>query len=184
MSVYSSSEIRNSAALEAEAEFGLCCIEQFCMTLRADSSVLEVGSGPGLLLSNLHKNFPNLKFEGIEPYTSGYQGTKSKSHCGKILIHNTHYEQFEAKNKFDLVFSINVFEHLHDWRDFINKAAIWLKPNGRFVVLCPNYSFPYGHTTVCLFSSTKRSLSDCLKSKLTNLMLKITPTPVGYTQLR
>ena len=83
MSVYSSSEIRNSAALEAEAEFGLCCIEQFCMTLRADSSVLEVGSGPGLLLSNLHKNFPNLKFEGIEPYTSGYQGTKSKSHCGK-----------------------------------------------------------------------------------------------------
>ena len=56
MSLYSSSEIRNSAALEAEAEFGLCCIEQFCMTLRADSSVLEVGSGPGLLLSNLHKN--------------------------------------------------------------------------------------------------------------------------------
>ena len=143
MSVYSSSEIRNSAALEAEAEFGLCCIEQFCMTLRADSSILEVGSGPGLLLSNLQKNFPELKFEGIEPHTSGYQGTKNKSYTGKTPIHNTHYEQFEAENKFDLVFSINVFEHLRDWKDFINKAAIWLKPDGLFVVLCPNYSFPY-----------------------------------------
>ena len=97
MSVYSSSEIRNNAAIEAEAEFGLCCIEQFCMTLRADSSVLEVGSGPGLLLSNLQKKFPDLRFEGIEPYTSGYQGTKNKSHFRKTLIHNTHMSNLRQK---------------------------------------------------------------------------------------
>ena len=37
MSVYRNYKIRNSAAIEAEAEFGLSCIEPLCLTLRADS---------------------------------------------------------------------------------------------------------------------------------------------------
>ena len=52
-----------------------------------------------------------------------------------------------------------MFEHLHDWRDFINKAAIWLKPNGLFVVLCPNYSFPYeSHYGLPIFLNKETTL--------------------------
>ena len=47
-----------------------------------------------------------------------------------------------------------------------------------FVVLCPNYSFPYGHTTVCLFSSTKITFR-LFKKQIDKLMLKITPTACG-----
>ena len=143
MSVYSSSEIRKRATIEAEAEFGFNRIRRYCLTLEAGSKILEVGSGPAVLLHKLQENFPNLKFEGIEPDKSSYEGAKYKSTLENTIIHNVHYEHFETEKKFDLIFSINVFEHLRDWKDFINKTATWLQPDGLCVLLCPNYSFPY-----------------------------------------
>jgi len=59
-------------------------------------------------------------------------------------LHRGGYEDFPAEgNQWDVIFLVNVLEHLPDWRDFVGFVARHLAPGGRCIVLCPNYSFPY-----------------------------------------
>ena len=59
------------------------------------------------------------------------------------LLKNIGYEELSSHNKYDLIFCINVFEHLYDWRNFLEKISFLLNENGKLIVLCPNYGFPY-----------------------------------------
>src|SRR5690606_2051935 len=59
---------------------------------------------------------------------------------------------------YDLIISINVFEHLDDWRQGIDSSVRLLTDEGRLVFLCPNYTFPYEpHFGVPLFFGPKIS---------------------------
>ena len=57
------------------------------------------------------------------------------SHCG--------YEDYQSNKTFDLIYCVNVFEHVVDWQHMLHWASSSLKPGGILAVLCPNYSFPY-----------------------------------------
>ena len=112
-----------------------------------DLMCLEIGSGPGLLLGRLQKHFPACRFEGLEPVGSGFAKTEAPlaiiaARAG-LTIHRTAYEDFRPTSAFDFIFSINVFEHVADWRDYLTRAHGWLAPGGVAVILCPNYAFPW-----------------------------------------
>ena len=54
--------------------------------------------------------------------------------------------------KYDLIYCVNVFEHLNDWRKFLLVATEWLSKDGKIVILCPNYGFPYeSHFRIPIF---------------------------------
>ncbi|MCC2606140.1 class I SAM-dependent methyltransferase [Planctobacterium marinum] len=130
----------------AEAEFGFRFISDEVKTLKPGSGVLEVGCGSGLLLAQLSESFSCVEFEGIEPFSDGFSALKEFNFLVQrkgLNIHNLKYEEFESNKKFDLIYCINVFEHLNDWRDMLMWASSLLMDCGRIVVLCPNYSFPY-----------------------------------------
>ena len=59
------------------------------------------------------------------------------------IIHECSYEEFGPTDPFDLIFCVNVFEHLPDWKNFIDWAKSKLSDTGELLILCPNYSFPY-----------------------------------------
>jgi len=109
-------------------------------------SVLEIGSGTGILLNELKNFFPNINFLGLDPNESGYyhyrEIYKSLVNPG-FSIENKQIENFSSEKKFDLIFSINVFEHVNDWKKYIEKTNNLLTKNGLNVILCPNYDFPY-----------------------------------------
>lgn len=130
----------------SEAEFGFRFISDEVKMLEPGSDVLEVGCGSGLLLAQLSESFSYIECEGIEPFSDGFSALKELNSLVQrkgVNIHNLKYEEFESKKKFDLIYCINVFEHLNDWRDMLKWASSLLKNCGRIVVLCPNYSFPY-----------------------------------------
>lgn len=108
---------------------------------------LEIGSGPGLLLGRLKARFPQCRFEGIEPVGSGFAKTEAPLKIiaarAVLTIHRCGYEDFRPDAPFDLIFSINVFEHVADWRDYLTRTHGWLAPGGASVALCPNYAFPW-----------------------------------------
>lgn len=110
-------------------------------------SVLEVGSGPCILLSHIKMNYPALRLVGIEPIIGGFETSReiatqlTRAH-GLELFEGS-YEEFVTEERFDLMFLINVFEHLPDWRHFLGFIERRLKPDGVCVILCPNYGFPY-----------------------------------------
>jgi len=108
---------------------------------------LEIGSGPGLLLGRLQSQFPECRFEGIEPVGSGFGKTEAPlaiiAARANLAIHRCGYEQFQGENTYDIIFSINVFEHVASWRDYLTRTYTWLSAGGSSIALCPNYAFPW-----------------------------------------
>ena len=133
--------------LLAEAEFGARAIFGYLEALPPGDSVLEVGSGPGILLAAASERFPQLRFTGVEPIQDGFSASTAilerLSTEIPIDVRRTGYETLDGDERYDLIFLINVFEHLPDWRHFLGFVERRLAPEGRCVVYCPNYGFPY-----------------------------------------
>ena len=106
--------------------------------------MLEIGCGIGILLAAIKEKYPNISLEGIEPYKGGFDRLKATKSLipNNIGIKYLKFEDFEPK-KYDIIYSVNVFEHLSDWKLYLDKTEDWLKPKGVNIILCPNYSFPY-----------------------------------------
>jgi len=138
---------QNGQTILNEAEFGYRQIREHLEQCGPDARILEIGSGPCVLLSQLKIDFPHLDVTGIEPIGPGFDNFDStlkqlmQKYCFKLQ--ETGYEEFTDKGPFDLIFLINVFEHLPDWRDFLEFVSERLKSDGKCVILCPNYGFPY-----------------------------------------
>jgi 2-polyprenyl-3-methyl-5-hydroxy-6-metoxy-1,4-benzoquinol methylase len=141
--------ILNSELWINEAEFGFSCLIEDCKKIRKNGKVLEVGCGSGILLAMLSQKFDGLIFDGIEPFGSGFNSLQELKELNTIVkdnnisIKNVSYEKFNTRIKYDLIYCVNVFEHLNDWRKFILLATEWLSKDGKVVILCPNYGFPY-----------------------------------------
>ena len=101
--------------------------------------VLEVGCGIGVLLASLKEKFPNLTVEGIEPYKSGFERLKNAKNIipKNININYLKFENFQPKKKYDIIYSVNVFEHLLNWELYLKKTKQWLNPGGINIILCP-----------------------------------------------
>ena len=139
-------KIKNGDIWINEALFGFHHIKEYCKKLEGNNKVLEIGSGSGILLNLLSENFKDINFEGIEPFGEGFSSLNylnSLSRENGVSIINIGYEELSSDNKYDLIFCINVFEHLYDWRNFLEKISFLLNENGKLIVLCPNYGFPY-----------------------------------------
>ena len=140
------SEFRNKEVWLSEARFGFEYIGPYSEDLTDASAVLEVGCGSGILLGMLSETTPGIDFEGIEPFGEGFAHLSDLSALLKasgLTIHNVGFEGFETPNKYNLIYSINVFEHLPDWRKFLTFIERHLADDGVCVILCPNYDFPY-----------------------------------------
>ncbi|WP_029031133.1 class I SAM-dependent methyltransferase [Salinarimonas rosea] len=144
-------DVGERARIRAEAGFGLREIRDEIERLPAGARVLEIGCGTGCLLARLSVLRPDLAFEGLEPIGKGFAKFEhaltqvAESYRG-IRIHRAPIEGFGLEpgaGEFDLVFSVNVFEHLTDWRQALDRSVALLSPGGRMLVLCPNYAFPY-----------------------------------------
>jgi len=139
------------ARIRAEAAFGLREIGPEVDRLPEGARLLEIGCGTGYLLAQLSSRRPDIALTGLEPIGKGFAKfettlTSIESAFSNLKIHRLPIERFspaEAEAGFDLIISVNVFEHLDDWREATDRALALLKPGGRMIVLCPNYSVPY-----------------------------------------
>lgn len=137
-----------SVRLRAEAEFGWREIQPFFEEGKKPTAILEVGCGTGFLLSQLAEKYDDISFSGVEPIGSGFsqfEGTLNaiESRYKNIKFIRKRIEDIKSDTKYDLIYSVNVFEHLDDWREAIDICVSMLNANGRLVILCPNYWIPY-----------------------------------------
>jgi len=128
-----------------ETIFGFSEIKSY-LEKKEIQSILEIGSGTGVLLNELKKHYPQIKMTGLEPFQSGHEKFRrifENIKSNKLNIVNKGIEEFNTNEKFDLIFSINVLEHVKDYEKYIEKTCEFLNNNGTSIILCPNYDFPY-----------------------------------------
>lgn len=126
-----------------EAAFGLSEIEEYLDNIEV-KSVLEIGSGTGLLINYLANKYPKINFEGIEPHKAGHDRfIKTLEKYNKVRIYKDEIGDFKPRKKYDLIFSVNVLEHIENWKEYIEKSSQLLNKGSLNIILCPNHEFPY-----------------------------------------
>lgn len=130
--------------LQAEAHLGLRLIQP---ELRPGMRVLEVGAGMGLLSSFLTSR--GVEVTALEPGLGGFGVSASLASAMADLggFPNPNRLAIPAERlqggPFDLIFSVNVLEHIPMLAEAIRGMARVLGPDGRMVHTCPNYLIPY-----------------------------------------
>lgn len=113
--------------------------------------ILDVGCGFGLLTAFLAEQ--GYEVTGLEPGAAGFgmmraasaavRSACSSSAAYALLADDISKLAAASQGKFDLIYSINVLEHVSDLDGAIGAMAGLLAPGGRMLHLCPNYQFPY-----------------------------------------
>ena len=105
-------------------------------------SVLEIGSGVGLLGCFLKQKAPTIAYTGIEIDKEAY--TKSKL-LGLNTINADFKEIQNLDRKFDVIMLWEVIEHLQDLKLFVDLAYSKLNSNGKVILSTPNYDKIYNY---------------------------------------
>jgi SAM-dependent methyltransferase len=145
-----------------EARVGLALVEP---SLKPGSRVLEVGSGIGLLARALAEE--GVDIVGIEPGAAGFgfmpalaaivsaQGAAPPPFAA-LPIGVAELDPNEH-GRFDLIYSVNVLEHLIELDAAVAAMARVLAAGGAMVHTCPNYAAPYEpHFTIPLVPGAPR----------------------------
>ena len=135
------------------------------------SNILEIGSGTGILLKELSRIFSEKTFHGLDPHQRGfynYEKISKRISNNNLLIFNDELETFSSNESYDLIFSFNVFEHLEDQKIYIKKIDNLLKKDGKSVILCPNYDFPYEPHFIIPIIYNKNITYKFFKKKITD----------------
>lgn len=130
-----------------EARAGLALIEN---DLAPGLRLLEIGSGSGLLAGFLSQQ--GFDIVGLEPGAGpGFSHMRRMFDIVKAHLQSdfdlTRASVTELSpdkhGQFDLIFSVNVLEHIPPIAEGFRAMASVLAPTGKMLHTCPNYSVPY-----------------------------------------
>lgn len=128
--------------------------------------VLEIGCSAGEVLSELKSRMPKLTFAGIEPN----EETRLSAQRLGFEVYDTFFSSAFADRldqKFDVIFSRHVIEHVFDFDDFILASSKVLTPNGRMFIETPDLDWAIDHESRMPFHVEHISLfSKCSLSTL------------------
>jgi SAM-dependent methyltransferase len=95
------------------------------------ASVIDVGCGRGDFLRYLHRNRPEVQLTGID---------YSPNQDEKIRFLQGDAFELDVGERFDVVVSLNVIEHVSDCVAFANRLRELTKPGGTMVIMTVNES--------------------------------------------
>jgi SAM-dependent methyltransferase len=103
------------------------------------ATILEDGCGVGTYASQLRRRFsPHVEALDIEPE----RAAEARRDVPHALVAASEHLPYPA-NRFDLVFSNEVIEHVQDDRFAAAEMVRVAKPGGRIAIFCPNRWYPF-----------------------------------------
>lgn len=97
--------------------------------------VLELGCGWGSLTLWLAAQFPTAQITAVSNSASQrlhIQKTAAERGLTNIDVITADMNSFMAPETYDRIVSVEMFEHMSNWRPLLEKVSGWLKPDGRF----------------------------------------------------
>jgi cyclopropane-fatty-acyl-phospholipid synthase len=98
-------------------------------------SVLELGCGWGSLSLWIARQFPNSRVTAVSNSNSQREYIESESArrgLTNLRVVTSDMNVFAPDAQFDRIVSVEMFEHMMNWRELMMRIRAWLKPDGRF----------------------------------------------------
>jgi SAM-dependent methyltransferase len=103
--------------------------------LTGAKSVLEIGSGSGLFLDQVRKNFPGVSTAGIEPDPQMAKYCREEL---KLDVHTGFFQDYRGEGVFDAIVLFHVIEHLFEFKGLFEFIRKHLSPGGVVIMEAPN----------------------------------------------
>jgi cyclopropane-fatty-acyl-phospholipid synthase len=146
--------LKYSSAFWPEGVTTLAAAEETMLALtceRADLAdgqrILELGCGWGSLSLWMAEKFPGARITGVSNSAGQKQYIDAEAErrgLGNLTILTRDMNTFEAGGTYDRVVSVEMFEHMKNYRALLANIARWLVPGGRlFVHIFTHRQFAY-----------------------------------------
>ncbi len=124
---------QNSTLQEAEEEALRLTVAH--ADLADGQSILELGCGWGSLSLTMARQFPRSTIVAVS--NSHSQRVHIEDEAIRRRLHNVHVitadmNVFDPGAQFDRIVSVEMFEHMMNWRELLTRITSWLAPQGRF----------------------------------------------------
>lgn len=143
-------EVRRAVAdIGSEANLALALLRSLGPLPRS-TCILEVGAGAGVVSGILH--MAGARVTAIEPLIGGFElfaavrdDLVARAPSAAVELDRRSAIELDATRDgpFDLIFSVNVLEHIHPLAPSLDALAAVLAPGGTMLHTCPNYRVPY-----------------------------------------
>ncbi|MBC7802449.1 MAG: class I SAM-dependent methyltransferase [Candidatus Parcubacteria bacterium] len=109
--------------------------------------ILELGCGWGSLTLWMARQYPNARITAVSNSTSQRAHIEAEARARRLAnltVITADMNRFDIEPGFDRVVSVEMFEHMRNWRALLGRVHGWLRPGGRFFmhVFC-HRSVPY-----------------------------------------
>ena len=97
-------------------------------------SILELGCGWGSLSLWMAQQFPGARIIAVSSSRSQREYIEKQASArslGNLRLVTQDMNVFSPAPKFDRVVSVEMFEHMMNWRDLMTRVRSWLEPQGR-----------------------------------------------------
>ncbi len=106
--------------------------------------ILELGCGWGSLTLWMAQAYPNARITGVSNSASQREHIEARARelgLDNVEILTRDVNVLELDERFDRVVSVEMFEHVRNYRVLLNRIASWLKPHGKLFVhiFCHRY---------------------------------------------
>ena len=98
-------------------------------------SILELGCGWGALSLWMARQFPQSQVTAVSSSNAQreyIEGEAAKRGLANLHVITSDVNLFAPEARYDRILSIEMFEHMRNWRELMVRLRSWLKPDGRF----------------------------------------------------
>ena len=110
-------------------------------------SILELGCGWGSLSLFMAERFPRSNIVAISnsrPQRLFIEAEARRRDLSNLRVITADMNDAAPRGRFDRIVSIEMFEHMSNWRELLRRARSWLEPDGRlFAHVFTHRSSPY-----------------------------------------
>jgi cyclopropane-fatty-acyl-phospholipid synthase len=103
--------------------------------LEDNMDILELGCGWGSLTLWMARLFPNSRITAVSNSSSQRNHIEQliqKQDVDNVTVLTCDMNEFVSPGKFDRIVSVEMFEHMRNYRALFGRISDWLKPGGRF----------------------------------------------------
>ncbi len=105
--------------------------------VRDGMRILDLGCGWGALSLYLAEHF-DVEVVGVSNANRQREWIESERDrrglTAKLSIVTADVNEFEPEGAFDRVMSVEMFEHMRNWKELLRRVSTWLKPEGRLFI--------------------------------------------------